>query len=92
MLAAWHGTESRLIIQPDQSGAESGLLRLDCSRADHDLGWVAAWEVDETVRQIVDWYRTYYESPAGDMFGHSLSQIETYIQAAKEKDLAWTVA
>lgn len=92
MLAAWEGTESKLIVQPDQTGAESGLLRLDCSLADHDLGWVAAWDVDQTVLRIVDWYRTYYDQPSGDMFDHSIHQIEAYIHAAKEKDLAWTVA
>ena len=52
MLAAWEGSDSQLIVEADQSGAESGLLRLDCSLAEHDLGWVAAWDVDETVRQI----------------------------------------
>jgi CDP-glucose 4,6-dehydratase len=92
MLAAWQGTQSKLVIQADQSGAESALLRLDCSRADHDLGWTAAWDVDETVRQIVDWYRAYYQDPESDMFDRSVRQIETYIQAAREKDLAWTVA
>ncbi len=92
MLAAWDGSDSKLIVQADQSGAESGLLRLDCSRADRDLGWVAAWDVKETVGQIVNWYRTYYENPGVDMFDYSLRQIETYKQAAAEKNLAWTVA
>jgi CDP-glucose 4,6-dehydratase len=92
ILARWPGSHSRLIIQADHSGAESGLLRLDCSRAEAELGWRPTWDLEQTLEQVVGWYRTFYERGAADMFGYSTRQIEQYVASAKEKKLAWATS
>ncbi len=40
---------------------EARLLMLDCSKARHRLGWKPVWNIDETIRRTVDWYRQYIE-------------------------------
>jgi CDP-glucose 4,6-dehydratase len=42
---------------------ESGLLKLNCDKALHYLGWKAALGFEETVRLTAEWYRAYYDSP-----------------------------
>jgi CDP-glucose 4,6-dehydratase len=89
LFAQWPGARSRLIVEPDQSGAESGLLRLDCSRAAAELGWRVAWDLEQTLRQIVRWYGQFYEDPSRDMFACTADQISEYTRGAREKGLAW---
>ena len=41
---------------------ESGLLKLNCDKALHYLGWQATLSFPETVRMTAEWYRSYYEN------------------------------
>lgn len=90
MLERWEGTDARLVADVDESGAESALLRLDVSRAEMELRWRTVWSVEEAVDRIVDWYRTYYEAGAPDMYDFSIEQIDDYVRDAEERGLAWT--
>jgi len=89
ILGAWPADLSRLVIESDRSGAESGLLRLDCSRAEAELGWRATWDLGETLHRIVEWYRAYYRDPGADIFALTTGQIDAYTAAAREQGLAW---
>lgn len=92
MLSRWPGARSRLVIQADCSGAESGLLRLDCSRAEALLCWRANWDMDQTLDRIVTWYHAFYQDSGADLFSLSASQIEQYTASAKEKQLVWATS
>ena len=41
---------------------ESGLLKLNCDKALHYLGWQPTLSFPETVRMTAEWYRFYYEN------------------------------
>ena len=47
-----------------KSPYESGLLKLNCDKALHYLGWQAILPFHETVRMTMEWYRSYYETPS----------------------------
>jgi CDP-glucose 4,6-dehydratase len=68
---------------------ESGLLKLNCDKALHHLGWTALWDFETTVRETVLWYRHFYERGHAPMAAYSLHQIESYVSAARSKGLAW---
>ena len=62
---------------------ETATLRLDATRARLQLGWRPAWELDEGLRAIVDWYRAY--SREADLRAVTLAQIEAYQAAARRQ-------
>lgn len=68
---------------------ESGLLKLNCDKALHYLGWHAVWDFDVTVRETVLWYREYYEHTSQSIADYSLKQINLYTDMAREQELAW---
>jgi CDP-glucose 4,6-dehydratase len=68
---------------------ESGLLKLNCDKAHHELGWEPTLTFSETVSLTVDWYQNFY-------FGKrqtrelSLEQIDNYCKKAKKVGANWT--
>ncbi len=68
---------------------ESGLLKLNCDKALHYLGWHAVMEFKETVRMTVEWYRSYYENPE-KILSITNEQIMMYVAEAKRQELPWT--
>lgn len=91
ILKLWNGTQSRLVVERDHSATESTLLRLDCSRADVQLGWRPVWHLDETLEQTVSWYRRFYCDSQHDMFAFAVEQIERYAASAAAKSLRWSI-
>lgn len=70
---------------------ESGLLKLNCDKALHQLGWRATWDFDATVRETAMWYRRYYDDPQKSIADFSLHQIKTYVEQAQKQDLSWAL-
>lgn len=68
---------------------ESGLLKLNCDKALHHLGWQAAWDFEVTVRETVLWYKYFYNNPSKSIADFSLEQIASYINAAQLKGISW---
>ncbi|MBE5935336.1 MAG: CDP-glucose 4,6-dehydratase [Lachnospiraceae bacterium] len=65
---------------------EAELLFLDTTKARLQLGWSPVWDIDETVKQTVDWYKTLYnESDSANMYEYGMNQIYEYVKAMKEK-------
>ena len=63
---------------------ESGLLKLNCDKALHQLNWQAVLNFQETVRMTAEWYKSYYENPT--MINHlTLSQIREYESSVRNK-------
>lgn len=55
---------------------EAGLLALDCTKAQHRLGWRPRWNLDQTIARIVEWQRAYLAG--NDMRQLTISQIRAY--------------
>jgi CDP-glucose 4,6-dehydratase len=72
---------------------ESSLLKLNCDKALLQLGWQPAWEYEETVRQVAEWYTQYYRGECSPEQMHALTmgQIQTYEQAARTKRIPWAI-
>jgi CDP-glucose 4,6-dehydratase len=71
-------------VSHDNKGPyESGLLKLNCDKALHYLGWEAVLGFEETVRLTAEWYRAYYEEPEG-IAAITEDQINKYIELASQ--------
>jgi CDP-glucose 4,6-dehydratase len=68
---------------------ESGLLKLNCDKALHHLGWQATWGFEETVRETALWYKYFYENQSKSIANFSLKQIESYVDAAQSRGILW---
>lgn len=71
-LAAWEKEGSE---QPH----EANLLKLDCSKARQQLGWVPRWNLETAIENIVIWQRAFQENK--NMQEISLAQINQYMNS-----------
>ena len=84
----WDQVRCQDVSEQKQGPYESGLLKLNCDKALHQLGWLANWDFVRTVKDTVEWYKTYYESP-NRIAEKTHAQINRYQLDAKEKGLTW---
>jgi len=68
---------------------EAGLLKLNCDKALFDLNWKPTLQFEETVKMTVEWYRQYYQTPEDSMYEYTISQINTYSNIAKSRNIFW---
>ena len=87
----YHWNQVRWEDVSDNHGGpyESGLLKLNCDKALHHLGWHAAWGFEDTLRETALWYKRYYESPSESIMNFSLDQIASYVDAAYSQGISW---
>src|SRR6218665_1461422 len=66
VIAAMKSKWGRISFQINEEGAkqfhEAGILRLDCSKANWELGWKSVWNMEKTVSRTVSWYKNYFEN------------------------------
>lgn len=62
---------------------EAGLLMLNIKKAQNVLGWTPTLNINEAVKNTVDWYKHFYNNDV-DMYGYSIEQINGY-----EKKISW---
>ena len=86
LVAEW-GRGLVLVAPTGDQPHEAGLLKLDCSKARHAMGWHGVWTVDETVRRVVTWYRE--QSEGRSMIERTCEQIESYSKDARQQGLSW---
>lgn len=55
---------------------EANYLKLDCSKAKAELGWVPKWNIETTLKSIVEWNKAYLESE--DIRAVTINQINQY--------------
>ncbi len=67
---------------------EASLLQLDCTKALHRLSWKPVWNLQQTICQTAEWYRTWKD----DYRLVSRRQLEEYVIAAKETQLPWCLS
>jgi CDP-glucose 4,6-dehydratase len=75
----WPG-ELRWELDQGPHPHEAHHLALDSSQARRALGWAPAWDLEEALARIVEWYREL--GAGGDMRAVSLAQIERFAAAA----------
>jgi CDP-glucose 4,6-dehydratase len=68
---------------------EAHLLSLSIEKAGAVLGWYPCWDFSEGIRQTAVWYQERHAKRRADMLEYSVSQIESYVEAAKAAGLAW---
>ena len=65
---------------------EANILRLNCSKAEAQLGWRPVWGIKKTVAKTAQWYEAYYAQ--GTV--HSAENLLEYITDAKKLNAVWT--
>lgn len=55
---------------------EAGFLKLDCSKAAQELKWVPQWDLEFTLKSIVDWHKAWINN--ADMKKQCLQEIKLY--------------
>lgn len=70
---------------------EAKLLRLNCDKAESYLGWLPTLNFRETVRMVSEWYYAYFRQE-GDMYAHTVADIDSYLRHATAKGQIWTGA
>jgi CDP-glucose 4,6-dehydratase len=68
---------------------ESSMLKLDISKSRHYLKWKPVYNINESLKQSVDWYSNYYNNKE-DIYQYTLNQIVNYVKIAKKHKLKWT--
>jgi CDP-glucose 4,6-dehydratase len=55
---------------------EANYLKLDCSKAKAELGWIPKWNIETTLKSVVDWYKAFLDK--SDMRSVTEKQIADY--------------
>jgi len=78
LIAGWNKTalwQKEGVEQPH----EADLLRLDCSKARRELGWIPKWGLETAIHKIVQWQEAYKVKE--NMQEISLAQINQYMSS-----------
>lgn len=75
MAERWGG-EAPWSVCADDGPHEATLLRLDSSKARHQLGWQPQLSLDRAIEWIIDWYRGFYHGESARTL--TLDQIDRY--------------
>jgi CDP-glucose 4,6-dehydratase len=67
-------------LDPGPHPHEAGYLALDSTKARTQLGWAPAWNLDQALERIVEWYGAWRAGE--DMRAVTLAQIEAFEAAA----------
>ena len=57
---------------------EANFLKLDCSRLKRTFGWSPRWNVETTMKKIVEWSDTWLSE--GDVSACTEAQIREFLQ------------
>jgi CDP-glucose 4,6-dehydratase len=72
------GNDASWVLDQSTQPHEANYLKLDCSKAKHELNWYPRWEVSSVLEMIVDWNKG-FRSGAG-MKNVCLQEIKKYNQ------------
>jgi len=78
-------------ISKENSMSESKLLLLNSQKAIDRLGWSPVFDIDQSIKETVIWYKKYYNQ-TNDMEKFSKNCISYYSKQATELGLEWTSA
>ena len=75
MIKTW-GAGASWKLDTDSNPHEAGFLKLDCSKAAQQLKWFPKWNLEFTLKSIVDWHKAWINKV--DMKKQCLKEIELY--------------
>ena len=75
MVTYW-GNNASWSLDKNNNPHEAGFLKLDCSKASNRLKWNPKWNLQLTLKSIVDWHQLY--TNGGDIKKQCLKEINTY--------------
>ena len=75
MVTYW-GNNASWNLDKNNNPHEAGFLKLDCSKASNRLKWNPKWNLELTLKSIVDWHKLY--TNGGDIKKQCLKEINTY--------------
>jgi CDP-glucose 4,6-dehydratase len=73
------GNGANWIYEPTPNPHESGLLTLNCSKAECVLDWVPRWDIIKAVKETAIWYQAYYTND--DTVGIMTRQIINFLDS-----------
>jgi CDP-glucose 4,6-dehydratase len=85
----WDAANEDILIVENGGFPESGLLKLNIDKALFELHWNPTLNFRDTAAFTSDWYKSYYGKQSGNMLEFSNSQINEYVNVAKQKGIAW---
>jgi CDP-glucose 4,6-dehydratase len=68
---------------------EAGLLKLDISKAIHQLEWKPVLKFDEAIQWTTAWYRQFHDGESKTLAGFTRNQIQEYTESARLQSVAW---
>jgi len=77
----WPGSSWNLDVGSNPH--EAGILRLDISKAQSELGWRPYWSLDKTLKKIVNWHQSWLNKE--NMKTVCFSEIEEYMKDMKNE-------
>lgn len=75
MIKTW-GTGASWQLDTNSNPHEAGFLKLDCSKAGQQLKWFPKWNLEFTLKSIVNWHKEWMKS--SDMKKQCLNEIKLY--------------
>lgn len=86
----WEAVNWEEKAKNELAGKESGLLQLNCDKAQNLLGWRPTWNFEQTVEKTALWYKTFYTQCSGsEMQEFALEQINDFTSSAREARILW---
>jgi len=70
------GEGAQYEIDKNPQPHEANYLKLDCSKAKTELGWIPKWDIETILRSIVDWNKAFIKGE--DIRTVTENQIDTY--------------
>lgn len=75
MIKTW-GTGASWQLDTNSNPHEAGFLKLDCSKAGQQLKWFPKWNLEFTLKSIVNWHKEWMQS--SDMKKQCINEIKLY--------------
>lgn len=89
MAKHWGDVSWRVLADERKDAEEALLLKLNCDKSMHCLGWKATFDIEKTIGSTVSWYKNFYEVENLNCLNISLNQISSFINLAKSRGLPW---
>ena len=77
MTLAWGGGASWKLDKKNNPH-EANLLKLDCSKAKNKLHWEPRWNLDKTLKMIINWHKNF--SLGANMHEECIKEINNYLK------------
>ena len=84
----WRNVSWQKMSKSKQKYFESGLLRLNCKKANKILKWKTILKFDELMFMVADWYKYYYLNKE-KTFKKTSAQIQKYQSLASKRGMSW---